>query len=90
VEVKAGNLSVARDHQQRSHVITETLAKADPHGAQAQRDLSFSLEMLGDIEVEDGNLPVARIIFSAPANFANRWRRITRTVLRPSATFPSP
>jgi hypothetical protein len=40
------------------------LAKADPHSAQAQRDLSVSLEKLGDVEVQAGNLARARELFA--------------------------
>jgi len=48
----------------RSLELREGLAKADPHSAQAQRDLSVSLDRLGDVEVAAGNLQAARLLFA--------------------------
>ncbi|HRI10533.1 MAG TPA: hypothetical protein PKW35_22085, partial [Nannocystaceae bacterium] len=44
--------------------IAEDLAKADPHSAQAQQGLSVSLERLGSVEVQAGNLARARDLFA--------------------------
>ena len=44
----------------------ERLAKADPHSAQAQRDLSVSLNKLGSVEVAAGKRPTALIVTAHP------------------------
>lgn len=49
--------------RERSHQAPEKLAKADPTGAQAQRDLAVSLEKLGELELQAGNLATARMHF---------------------------
>ena len=50
--------------------LAEELAKADGHSAQAQRDLSVSLEKLGDVEVAAGNLQEARLLFARALELA--------------------
>ncbi|MBK8265009.1 MAG: hypothetical protein IPK80_27200 [Nannocystis sp.] len=50
VEVHAGNLAAARDLFQRDLKIAEGLAKADPHSAQAQRDLATSYERMAKVD----------------------------------------
>ncbi len=58
--LRRGMLSASRDASERSQRLAEELAKTDPDSAQAQRDLSVSLDKLGDVEVAAGNLAGAR------------------------------
>ncbi|MBK8265146.1 MAG: tetratricopeptide repeat protein [Nannocystis sp.] len=64
VEVRAGDLTLARALLARSLREVEDLVKAEPHSTQAQRDLTVSLIKLGDIEVKGGNLLLARELFA--------------------------
>jgi len=64
----------ARAHSLASEalLLAEGLAKADPHNALAQRDLSNSLDRLGDLEVATGNIQVARLLFGRYLEIAER------------------
>jgi hypothetical protein len=68
-----GDLREALDVYRDSLVITKTLASKDPSNALWQRDLSISLERLGDVLKSQreylGALKVIRIHFS----FAENW-----------------
>ena len=59
-----GDVATALRAGRRALAIAEDLAKADPHSAQAQRDLSVSLNKLGSVEVQAGNLARARDLFA--------------------------
>ena len=55
-----GNLPAARKAYAESLTIFRELAARDPSNAEAKRDLSISLEKLGDVNTAEGNLPEAR------------------------------
>ncbi|HRI07413.1 MAG TPA: TIR domain-containing protein, partial [Nannocystaceae bacterium] len=59
-----GDVAAALRAGRQALKVAEDLAKADPHSAQAQRDLSVSLDRLGDVEVQAGNLARARDLFA--------------------------
>ncbi|MEX1364883.1 MAG: hypothetical protein AB1Z98_17275, partial [Nannocystaceae bacterium] len=50
----------------------ERLAEADPQSAQAQRDLSVSLDKLGNVELQAGNLAAACERFQRSLEIAER------------------
>src|SRR5205085_544883 len=54
-----GDLPAAARHFNASLTIRERLAAADPANAAWQRDLSVSLNKLGDLAVAQGGLPAA-------------------------------
>jgi len=58
-----GMTEAALEAGRRSLHVAEVLAKADPQSTQAQHDLSVSLNKLGDVEVQAGNLTAARDLF---------------------------
>ncbi|MBL8668015.1 MAG: tetratricopeptide repeat protein, partial [Rhodospirillales bacterium] len=63
VLVKAGDLAGARAHLEKGLTIAERLAAQNPGSAEAQRDVSVSLNKLGDVLAEGGDLAGARARF---------------------------
>lgn len=63
-ELLRGDVGTAVRVGRRGVEVAEELAKADPHSAQAKRDLSVSFERLGEVEVSAGNFSAARDLFS--------------------------
>jgi Flp pilus assembly protein TadD len=49
VELLLGNTQTAGKQYEEAHELARRLAEADPQNAQAQRDLSVSLNKLGDV-----------------------------------------
>ena len=71
--LEAGNLRGAAEAMHRTVELAEEVASSNPGSAQAQRDLSLSLERLGDLEERLGDigraialyepsLPIARVL----------------------------
>jgi tetratricopeptide (TPR) repeat protein len=58
-----GQLGEAKSWFERSLKIREKLAQSDANDAQAQRDLSVSLDKLGDVAVQMGQLGEAKSWF---------------------------
>lgn len=61
--MKAGDLAGAKARLEEDLVIAERLAAQNPGSAEAQRDLSISLEKLGDVLVKAGDLAGAKARF---------------------------
>ena len=66
----------------------QRLAESDPGNAEWQRDLSVSLEKLGDLAVAQGNLPEAQRLFADSLRIANAWPSPTPATPRGNATCP--
>ena len=60
-----GDLPAATRHFTAGLKIRERLAASDPANAAWQRDLSVSLNKLGDLAVAQGDLPAAARHFTA-------------------------
>ena len=58
-----GQLGEAKVWFERDLKISEKLALADANDAQAQRDLSISLQRLGEVAVKMGRLGEAKVCF---------------------------
>jgi tetratricopeptide (TPR) repeat protein len=54
-QIEIGGLAEARKQYEQAHQLARRLAEADPRSPQAQRDLSVSLERLGDAQVKQGD-----------------------------------
>ncbi|MFO1145317.1 MAG: hypothetical protein U1E33_01585 [Rhodospirillales bacterium] len=72
VLVKAGDLAGARVHLEEGLTIAERLAAQNPGSAEAQRDVSVSLEKLGDVLVKAGDLAGARSRFEKSLELRER------------------
>ena len=64
----AGQSTRAREATTRAVKIAETLVASDLTNTQAQRALAFSLEYLGEVEVQTGNTNTARTHFVRSLN----------------------
>lgn len=67
-----GVLALQRQAASHMRSVAQRLADADPHSAQAQRDLSVSLDRLGDVEMHAGDLAAARQHFAASLEACKR------------------
>ena len=67
-----GDLPAATRHFNAGLKIAERLAASDPANAAWQRDLSVSLNKLGDLAVAQGDLPAATRHFNACLKIAER------------------
>ena len=98
VALAQGNLPSARRHYETAAAIAEPIAKADPGSGSGaspgnagwQRDLSVSHNKIGDVLVEQGNLPAALDAYQRLASpSANASPRPTPAMPDGSATSPS-
>ena len=67
-----GDSEEARCHFEQALDINRRLAQANPANAQSQRDLSISLNRLGDILVAIGDLEAARRLFEQALDISRR------------------
>ncbi|HNM75936.1 MAG TPA: hypothetical protein PKN13_11450, partial [Accumulibacter sp.] len=68
----AGDLAAARRSFDQSLQIRHRLADANPASAQAQRDVSVSLDKLGDVQQAAGDLAAARRSFDQSLQIRRR------------------
>ncbi|WP_300454513.1 tetratricopeptide repeat protein, partial [Accumulibacter sp.] len=72
VQQAAGDLAAARRSFDESLRIARRLAAANPASAQAQRDVSVSLDRLGDVQQAAGDLAAARRSFDESLQMRRR------------------
>ena len=70
--IEYGHLAEARRIANKAVANAEQQLSADPHSAQAKRDLSVSLDNLGNLEVAAGNLLPARDLFARSLELLER------------------
>ena len=79
MQLAQGDLGGARASYERSRKIAEKLAAGDPTNAEWQRDLSVSLEKLGNVQLTQGDLATARREFTAALVIAERLTKLDPT-----------
>ncbi len=72
MQVAQGDLPNARLRYEESLAIDQRLAKADHSSAGLQRDVSVSLNKIGDVLVAQGDLPNARLRYEESLAIAQR------------------
>ncbi len=70
--VQMGQLGEAKAWFERSLNIREKLAQADASSAQAQRDLSISLNKLGDVAAQMGQFGESKVWFERALNIGEK------------------
>ena len=77
-----GNLEAALQAYQDGLAIAEKLAAQDPSNTEWQRDLSVSLNRIGDVQSARGNLEAALQAYQDGLAIARSWPRRTRATPR--------
>ncbi len=72
IGLAGGDLVFARTGAEKAHTYFEAFAASNPGSAEAQRDVSVSLERLGDVLVKAGDLSGARARFEASLGVRER------------------
>src|SRR5439155_369112 len=68
VYLKRGDLAAAVEYRRKSLALRETNLKADPVNAQARRDMSVTLEGIGDVLDRMNDLRGARLLSTRPCD----------------------
>jgi serine/threonine-protein kinase len=71
-KIEIGGLEEARKQYETAHALARKLAEADPRSAQVQRDLSVSLERLGDVQRRQGESKAALASFQESLQICRR------------------
>ena len=86
MRLQAGDRAGALAAYEESLAIRRKLAEADPGNAEAQRDLSVSLDKIGDVKLQAGDRAGALAAYEESLAIAASWPRPTLAMRRRSAT----